>query len=413
VKVYFESYGCTLNKRDTLYMQAQIENTTNNLEEADVVVINSCIVKQPTETKILYRINQLKKMGKKIVLTGCMVSEPYLKYKELQDISLVNIYNQDRIKEAIERTYKGERVLFLEKKKIYKEFARPLSKARAIIQIQEGCLWRCTYCGTKLARSMFYSYPPKLIKREIEEKLKQGIKIFYLTGPDTATYGKDINYSLADLLKDLIEIEGDFYIRVGMANPTFFLEQIDELIDVFKSNKIFKFFHLPVQSGSNKVLKDMNRPYTIEEYKELIYKLRKHFPLATYVTDIIVGYPTETEEDFEQTLELVREIKFDGINISRCWRRPGTIAWNLKQLDPEIVTNRVKRLKEVFLQGAYERNKLWLNWEGEAIIEEKGKNNTWIAKNEMYKQIIVKGNYEEGQKIKVKIKKARAIDLIA
>jgi len=139
----------------------------------------------------------------------------------------------------------------------------------------------------------------------------------------------------------------------------------------------------------------------------------KYFPLATYVTDIIVGYPTETEEDFEQTLELVREIKFDGINISRFWRRPGTIAWNLKQLDPEIVTNRVKRLKEVFLQGAYERNKLWLNWEGEAIIEEKGKNNTWIAKNEMYKQIIVKGNYEEGQKIKVKIKKARAIDLIA
>jgi len=386
---------------------------TNNPRDADLIVVNTCIVKQPTETKMLYRIEQLKKLGKPVIVTGCMANKIYEKRKELQGVSLVNVYSQDKIVEAAEKSIKGEIVKYLDFGKIYKKNAIKLDKARAIIQIQEGCLWRCNYCATKLSRALYYSYPPKIIRQEIEEKLKEGVKIFYLTGPDTGTYGKDIGMNLAELLKYLVDIDGNFYIRVGMANPTSILEQVDEIIDVFRSEKLFKFFHLPVQSGSNKVLKDMNRPYTVEEFKELINKLRRHFPEASYVTDIIVGYPTETEEDFQQTLELVREVGFDGINISRFWRRPGTVAWNLKQLDPEIVTGRVKRLREVFMKTALERNiRYWQGWSGKVIIEEKGKNDTYIAKNYAYKQIILKGEYDIGEELKVKIKQIRPFDLI-
>jgi len=201
------------------------------------------------------------------------------------------------------------------------------------IILQEGCLWNCLYCATKLARGNAKSHPQEYIYKEVRDAKLNGLKIIYFTGTDLATYGYDLNIDLADLLFGLKDIKGEYYIRVGMANPGILNKFIDKLLESYDNENIFKFFHIPVQSGSNNVLKTMGRGYSIQDFYELVEKIRKRYYEGTISTDIIVGYPTETEEDFRKTLELVENIKFDIINISKYWPRQKTLSYKLyKQL---------------------------------------------------------------------------------
>ncbi len=413
MKISIITLGCQLNKSESLRMAYLLKQKgyeiVNNPEEVDVLIINTCTVKTPAENKAFKLLRKYKE--KKIILTGCLAQhQPEL----FKNYTLVGIYNIDKIVEAVEKTLKGEKPKYLEIKRINKLKIQSLDQYPIkIIPIQEGCIWNCSYCATKLARRLMQSFPPEDIYREIRDAKLKNLRIIWLTGTDLAVYGFDLGLNLANLLLGIKDIEGTFFIRIGMMNPGIINKFINKLLKAFEEKRIFKFFHIPVQSGSNKVLKDMKRGYTIEEFYDLVYKIREKYPDASIATDIIVGYPTETEEDFKLTIQMLEEIKFDVLNISRFWPRPKTEAAKLKPLPGHIVKERSRIVTKVFNETAKERNKQWLGWEGWVIIESKGtKENSWIGRNYAYKQVIVKSNENLlGKFVKVKITDYTAVDL--
>jgi len=414
MKFHIITIGCILNRSESQRMRYLLEREgyeyVENLDEADILIINTCTVKTPSENKTYRLLRDYK--DKKIILTGCLVQHQPEKF---ENYPLVGIYEIDRIVDAVKNLLNGKIVKYLEVKRISK-LAIPCVDEYPIkiIPIQEGCLWNCTYCATKLARKLLQSFPPRDIYLEIQDAVKKNLRIIYFTGTDLAVYGVDLGIDLADLLYGVRELEGDFYIRVGMANPGIINKFIDKLLDSYDHPKIFKFFHIPVQSGSNDVLRSMRRGYTIEEFYELVEKIRKRYYEASIATDIIVGYPIETEEDFKKTLEMIEEIKFDVINLSKFWPRPKTPAFYIKPLKGEIVKNRSRTVKKLFDITARERNKIWIGWEGYCIVESKGKDNSWICRNYAYKQIIVKSDENLlGKILKVKVEEVTPVDLRA
>jgi tRNA A37 methylthiotransferase MiaB len=178
-----------------------------------------------------------------------------------------------------------------------------------------------------------------------------------------------------------------------MGNPNSFLKIIDDYLPLFENKKLYKFFHVPVQSGSDKVLKDMNRFYSIKDFKKLITLIRKKVKNAFIATDIIVGYPIEDEKDFQKSLSLIKWLKPDMLNISRMWLRQGTPAQiKHKQLPTKLVKERSQKMTKLFHKILDKNNTKWKNWQGKVIITEKGKNNSWIGKNEFYKQVVIKSD---------------------
>ena len=204
------------------------------------------------------------------------------------------------------------------------------------------------YCEAKLAKGYIQSYPEKLIMYEIKHYLGRGIKKFNLSSTNNSDYGIDIGTNLPSLLKKIISIRGGFNMRIGMMNPAEVINFLDDLIEVYKNNKIQKFLHIPVQSGSDKVLGEMNRNYKVNDFINIVEKFRKNIPGITISTDIIVGYPSESEEDFKETIDLIKKIKPEVLNISKFGARPGTQAAKLKPLKSEIVKERSVILTRIF-----------------------------------------------------------------
>jgi MiaB/RimO family radical SAM methylthiotransferase len=211
--------------------------------------------------------------------------------------------------------------------------------------------------------------------------------------------------SLPELLKQVLAVKGDFFVRLGMANPNFVLKMTDELVEIYKNPKMFKFLHIPVQSGSDEILKTMNRPYTVDEFRQIVKRFKKEIPEMTFSTDIICGFPNETKEQFMQSVALVKEIMPDVLNISRFVPRRGTLAAKMEgQLQISEKKERSAYLAEVHKWVAFERNRLWRNWKGEIIIDEiSAKNNAIFGRNSAYKIFTAEGNFKLGQKINVKV----------
>ena len=206
-------------------------------------------------------------------------------------------------------------------------------------------------------------------------------------------YGKDFRSNLAELLKALDGVSGDFKIRVGMMTPNMVTDMQEELIDAFKSDKVFKFLHLPVQSGDDETLNRMRRFYTVAEFKAIVDAFRAQFPDLTLATDVIVGFPGETEVAFEKTLKLLEEVKPDITNVSKFFARPKTTAAQMQ--DSLVGRDEIKRRSAVTAQLArrvsLERNKRWIGWVGEVLVDEKGKvEGSWVGRNFAYKPVVVK-----------------------
>jgi len=198
-------------------------------------------------------------------------------------------------------------------------------------------------------------------------------------------------------------------------NPNHLIKIKDQFFQALKNPKIFKFLHLPVQSGSNQILKNMNRQYQTEDFTKLVNEFLYHFPQSTFATDVIVGFPGESEEQYQETLNLIKTITPDVLNISRFWPRPHTEAEKLPhQIPSDEIKRRSRITTDIFQNIAKMQNEKWLHWEGYVLINEKGKNqDEWIAKNFAYKQVIVNGDFQLGQIIKAKITKVSSFYLKA
>jgi len=416
--VYAENYGCAANKADFEIMLAYILKSgykiTDRPETADVILVNTCGVKRPTEDRILERLRSFNSLNKPLIVAGCL---PKINLNSIMKAApnvsaLLDPYSVDKIVLAIRAAERGERgVMFFSDKPMVK-LGHPkirLNKAIKIIPISEGCLGACSFCCVRFARGTLFSYPKELIIDALKGALSEGAKEIWLTSQDNGAYGLDIKTNLAELLKCCCAIDGKFFVRVGMMNPNHAIKILPDLIDAYKDKRIFKFLHLPVQSGDNEVLRTMNRKYTVEEFKFIIDTFRKEIPEITVATDVICGFPSESMEAFERTVKLIEDVKPDIVNISKFFPRPNTPAARMKQLDTREIAYRSRLMTELANKISLERNMRWLGWEGEIIVDERGPRDSWIGRNFAYKPIVVKSTKDLlGTFINVKVVKAHA-----
>ena len=414
-KVYLEVYGCSANVADAEVMLGLLRSRgyeiVDSPEKADVNIVATCTVKTPTEHRMIHVISSLSKLEKPLVVAGCM---PLTSREAIERInpkaSLLGARAVTRIVDAVETALHGGRFI-----KLIEPGDTPLCKPRVrlkqfigIVPIAQGCLGNCSFCQVKIARGSLRSYPPDLIVEEVRRALEHGCKEIWLTSQDNGCYGIDLGLTLADLLEKILKIEKDFKVRIGMMNPVHLQTFIDRILDLYSDHRVFKFAHIPVQSGSDKVLNDMRRGYTVVDAEYVMNKFRSKYPELSLMTDVIVGYPTESEEDFEATLNFIKRVEPDHVNVSKFGARPKTEAYKLRPLPPIVVKKRVQRLNELCLDISYKRNLNWLNWIGEVIVEERGlKPGSWITRNYAYKPIVVlyDGNIL-GEKLKIRIVKA-------
>jgi len=308
------------------------------------------------------------------------------------DASLIGPNSIHAVCEVVEESLKGKKVVVID------DIKKPkicLPKIRRnpvidIVQASTGCLGNCYYCQTKFAKGKLFSYSSDLIVKQIKQSLQENVKEIWLTSQDMSCYGKDIGENLPELMRKITQIQGKFFVRIGMMNPNHTKQILDELIQAYESEKIFKFLHIPVQSGSDRILKKMNRNYRVKDFKKIVEVFYKNFPMLTLSTDVIVGYPGETQTDFQKTIKLLERVKPDIVNISKYWPRPGTEASEMEQLNRQTINKRTQELTKLVRKIQLEKNKRWLDWKGEVLIDELGKSGM-IARNYAYKPIVTTG----------------------
>ena len=416
IYVYAENYGCTANKFDMEVMLGQLikegYRLSADLGKADILIINTCGVKKPTEDRVVERIRYLSRLGKPLIIAGCL---PRINIKAIQKVApnfavMLDPRSVDRIVDAARLAQEGKRGVIFFSDTVPPKLDLPIyrvSKVIGIIMISEGCLGNCAYCCVRFARGKLHSFPMETIVKMLKEAVSDGVKEIWLTSQDCGAYGADINTNLAELLRECCEVPGRFLIRVGMMNPRHVLKILPELVDSFKNKKIFNFLHLPVQSGDDEVLRRMNRGYSVREFKEIVEVFRKEVPKLTLATDVICGFPGEDSRAFENTIRLIEEVKPDIVNISRFFPRPRTPAEKMKHLDVKLIKSRSRRLSEVVRRISWRRNEEWIGWEGEILVDEKGRGSSWIGRNFAYKPIVVKSNKNLiGRFLKVRVTRA-------
>jgi len=415
-RIFIKTFGCSHNASDSEYMAGILASEgyeiVPTLESSDLAIINSCTVKSPSQAAFLNSVIKSKNFNKKIVVGGC-VPQAERNLKGLENCSIVGVSQIDKINFIVEKTLEGNIVRFLENKTLSSLLLPKIRRNKfiEIIPISQGCLGSCTYCKTKQARGKLISYPIKHIVQACKNAWENNAKELWITSEDTGVYGRDIGTNLPNLLVEILkDIPSDVMIRIGMANPPYILENVNSMIKVLNHPNVYSFIHIPVQSGSNAVLDKMLREYTIEEFNFLCDKFISGVKDITIATDIICGFPTETKENFEETLNLVEKYKFPVINISQFYPRPGTVAAKWKKIDTKEVHNRSKALAELF--GSYSHYKHLLNtkqrvWVHDINEEEKNKEeNMMVCHNKSYVKILVpKDESLYGKELIVKINK--------
>jgi len=392
-----------MNKSDTdlaIGLVQREHKIVGSAHEADAIVVNSCGVIETTERKIIKRLYVLKKSNKKIILTGCLpkINPSVIKKSMVDAVVPLRAINTALGKfngREIEASHKSEIDRY------YLPVSRP-NGVIAVVPISEGCLGECTYCATKKARGRLKSRYPDFILREVRDLIKEGYKEIQLTAQDTGAYGLDIGVRLHDLLTKICGVGGDFRIRIGMMNPKNVIDILDALVDVYQNEKIYKFIHLPLQSGDDQVLKDMKRGYTVADFMNIVEVIKRKFPEMTFSTDVIVGYPTEDEEAFLKTKNLIKQIEPDILNITRFSKRPATEAAKLKDTLDRTKKNRSRELTSLHHEIGLKKNKKYKGRQLDVLITERGKNNTFLGRSNNYKQIVLK-NGKIGEFYKTKI----------
>ncbi len=406
-KIFVEAYGCSASFSDSEMISGLILNgghtLVDNSSESDLNVVVTCSVKDATANKMIHRIKSLK--TKPLIVAGCLPkAEKSTVEKFSENASMLGPKSLGKTLQVIDSTLKGTKQIALEDSDISKV---GLPKVRlnpvvGIVEIASGCMSECTFCQTKLSKGDLSSYRIGDIVRQVQTEIKDGCKEVWLTSTDNGCYGFDINTDLPTLIDTVVDIPHDFKIRVGMMNPMYMARIKDHLIESFDNDKVYKFLHIPVQSGSNRVLNDMKRGHTVETFIDVVKKAREKFPEFTISTDVIVGFPSETIEDFEKTKELLAETKPDVVNLSKYSARPGTDAAEWKQIDALEVKKRSKEIFDIINQIAIENNQKWIGWKGEVLFDEKTDEGI-KGRNFAYKSIRVDDSVDIGQTKNVEI----------
>lgn len=414
--VYIETYGCSNNLAESQIMAGLLEKSgfvlVDEEKNADIVIVNTCGVKDKTENKIIYRLSSFRDTypGKKLIVAGCLPEADKDRVRNAAPQSvIVSTNNINKIAIAADFALQDEIVEFVGVSREEKVNVPKIRSNEAvdIVPISSGCISSCTFCSTKLAKGDLFSYKEDSIVEEIRSaKIGGGAKEFWLTSQDCGCYGFENGTNIAKLISRILSsVPGKYFLRLGMANPQHLKRFLPELVEVYKDGHLFKFLHVPVQSGSNNLLRKMARGHTAEDFVFIINEFRKQIPEITVWTDMIIGFPTETDEDFELSMSLLREIKPDVVNMSSFSPRPGTLAAKLKQLPTEIKKERTRKMGKLAKAIYSERNRQWLGWKGPVLVDEyRKKNQNWVGRNYAYKPVVIKNkDLKLGQIIDVEI----------
>ncbi len=413
MNIYIESYGCSASQNEGEIIAGLLEEAgfivVRNERIADIIIIVTCYVKTPTEQRILFRIGDLQKKypEKKLIISGCMPEGIYWKLNKIApNASMVSTHHVKKIVDAAKKTMEGRNVEFIGKSDEVKLCLPKKRKNRLIdiVPISSGCNSNCSYCCVRIAKGKLFSYPKEQIIKQVSTSVRRGCKEIWITSQDNASYD---NGKLPELMNELSGIPGKFFVRIGMMNPNNVLPILPDLIQAYKSDKIYNFIHLPVQSGDNEVLRRMNRSYYIGQFESIVKEFRDNLRCQVW-TDVIVGFPGETEKQFNNTLELVKRMRPDWVNVSKYGARPNTPASKLEQLDPRIANKRSLVISKLARELSLENNRKWVGWEGEALFSKKGKEeNQWVGRNFAYKKVLIEKEASVlGKFMNVRIKKA-------
>ena len=406
-KIFVEAYGCSASFADSEMISGLILNGGHTLvedsAESDLNIVVTCSVKDATANKMIHRIKSLK--SKPLVVAGCLPkAEKDTVEKFTENASLLGPNSLGKTLQVIDSTLSGRKQIALEDSDLSK-IGLPkvrLNPVVGIVEIASGCMSECTFCQTKLSKGDLQSYRLGDIVRQVQNEIKDGCREVWLTSTDNGCYGFDIGTDLPSLVNAVAEIPENFMIRVGMMNPMYMPRIKENLLESFDNDKVFKFLHIPVQSGSDKVLNDMKRGHTAGTYRDIVNKAKKRFGNFTISTDVIVGFPSETKEDFEKTVALLDETRPDVVNLSRYSARPGTEAAEWEQVDIAEVKQRSKIIFEQINKISIENNQKWIGWTGKVLFDEKTDEGV-KGRNFAYKPVFVEDKVDIGQSHTVKI----------
>ncbi|MGC8608928.1 MAG: tRNA (N(6)-L-threonylcarbamoyladenosine(37)-C(2))-methylthiotransferase [Thermoplasmata archaeon] len=376
MKVYFESYGCTLNKAETsLYINSLIQNgdsIVEDPEDADLSIIGTCVVIKKTEEHMMRRISELSRITN-VKVVGCMspIKSEFL--------------NGNRI-ETIDRDY-------------FRNFYGGSIDTSIIdaeivegIPINQGCTGKCKFCISHIARGPLVSRKPEKIVNQIKMLLERNKREIRITSLDTAAYGRDIDIRLPDLMNMITSIDADFKLRVGMMEPKNTKEIADRLMEAYENPKVFKFLHIPVQSGDDSVLESMNREYRASDFLEIVGKFRKKFHESILSTDVIIGYYSEDSESFEKTYKIISMVEPDILNITRFSPREYTLDYDKKTMPSNKMKENDLMLRDLHSRIIEKHFSKMIGKEEKILITERGKNESYIGRDDAYRPVVVSGN---------------------
>lgn len=390
-RYHIETYGCTSNRGESRQIERRLRDAGHHRvegpEDADVAILNTCTVVETTEDNMLRRARELAEETADLFVTGCMALAQGETFREAGVDA--EIHHWDDVPEAITN---GECPTTTPD-------AEPvLDGVIGILPIARGCTSDCSYCITKQATGRIDSPPVAENVEKARALIHAGAKELRITGQDTGVYGwDDGERKLPELLDRICDIEGDFRVRVGMANPKGVHGIREELAEVFAANeKLYNFLHAPVQSGSDDVLGDMRRQHQVSEYLDVVETFDEHLDYWTLSTDFIVGFPTETEADHEESLDLLRQTRPEKVNVTRFSKRPGTDAADLKGLGGQVKKDRSSEMTDLKMQVVGEAYASMVGETHEVLAVEEGTGDSVKCYDEAYRQVIVRNADDHG-----------------
>ena len=409
MKFYIETYGCTANMGNSQDLARALQedgHVSSSLDEADAVIVNTCAVTEKTERNVLRRLSLLQ--GERLIVAGCLpvaIPESISHISCRKRMGLLNQSSAAVISEIFNDSSVHSQEVRFQDALLHSPVPATGGGLCGIVNVAEGCNGSCSYCIVKKARGRLKSRRVEDVALDVENLVASGVAEVQVTAQDTAAYGSDIGTNLGQLLERLAAIPGDFMLRVGMMNPNSALLIKDQLLRAYQSPKIYRFLHIPVQSGSDRILRSMGRKYTAADFMEVVSAFRSAHPEITIITDVIVGFPGETEEDHEKTLDFVKRLQPDKVNITRFSARPGTAAARLYDMPDRFKKDRSRELTRLWQEIAEMRNIRLLGSTVAAQVTEMGKDDAVMARTENYREIVVHRSLDLGGVHRFKIVK--------
>lgn len=409
MKVGIYTLGCKVNTYESEFIISLFKNRGYQIEdfnkECDIYIINTCTVTNQSDRKDRKIINSVKNKDACIVVCGCFVESAKNYNYEGVDVVIGN-YNKSQIVDLVEEHLKTKKQI-IKKENIMQvpfenmEITNSETRTRAFVKIQDGCENYCSYCIIPFVRGKCRSKDKDTVIREITNLVNNNYKEIVLTGIHTGNYGVDLGLSFSTLLEEILTIPNLKRLRISSIEIT---ELDDKFLNLLQNNILCNHLHIPLQSGSNKILKLMNRKYTKEEFKKYIEKIRKIRPNISITTDVIVGFPNETEEDFQESLEFIKDINFSKVHVFPYSKRDGTKAARMNgHINGTIKKERTKKLLELsnHLEEAYYQNTIDKK---EKVLIEKIEQGYAYGHTSNYLYLKLKGNYQKNNIYEITIK---------